>query len=632
VSELKKKSILLVEDDGLIALATRRILESAGYEVTVSHTGEKALEMVSGSFVPDLILMDIDLGQGMDGTETAQRILGQHVLPVVFLSSHAEPEIVARTETITSYGYIQKGLPDTILLTSIRVAFHLWDAHRRVVESESLQTNLFEQVPGAIYQFQYFPDGTSRFPMASGNIWLVYEVTPEEVVDDAGPAFRRIHPADFDLVVSSIVRSRDTMEDWELDYRVLLPSRGERWLRGRARPEQLDDGSVLWHGYISDVTERKLAELQSAVQHEIIQTIDDGVIAADHTGVTTSNTPAAAAHYLEAELYALIQRDPEIFTFLREGSLDGIWYWDLEKPDHEWMDNRFWKLLGYHPETKQHDPSEWQNLIHPDDLKIALKNFHAHLEDPKHPYDQVVRYTHREGKTVYVRCRGLAIRDEDGKPLRMLGVHNDITELMTTISTEKMLRHELNHRVKNNLAIVKSLISLKQYDNHGATDLSDILHQVDTIRLLHEQLQSSEELTSLELKPYLKSIIASVVDSSVRVEISGPDVEVSSKTAVPLGLVVNELATNAVKHGFSGDTEKRFTVKIVEVGNTSDRVGIVVSNTGLPFPAHLDVNNAPSLGLRLVTSLVEQLESHLVLEREPHPVFQFDVPCKAVGT
>ncbi|MBN2658594.1 MAG: PAS domain-containing protein [Spirochaetales bacterium] len=136
-----------------------------------------------------------------------------------------------------------------------------------------------------------------------------------------------------------------------------------------------------------------------------------------------------AEHYLKEELYNLIAGDPLIFEFIQEGSLDGIWYWDLENPDQEWMSPRFWTVLGYDPDTKAHDPIEWQNIINRDDLSIALSNFEKHLADPNHPYDQIVRYTHRDGSTVWIRCRGMAIRDDNGKPLRMLGAHQDLTLL-----------------------------------------------------------------------------------------------------------------------------------------------------------------------------------------------------------
>jgi diguanylate cyclase (GGDEF)-like protein/PAS domain S-box-containing protein len=134
-------------------------------------------------------------------------------------------------------------------------------------------------------------------------------------------------------------------------------------------------------------------------------------------------------NYLQKELYELIKRESSIFEFLQEGTLDGIWYWDLEKIENEWMSPRFWELFGYDPSEKQHLASEWQDIIDPDDLEIALENFNKHLENPDHPYDQIVRYTHKDGSSVWVRCRGIAIRDSAGKPIRMLGAHNDVTQM-----------------------------------------------------------------------------------------------------------------------------------------------------------------------------------------------------------
>ena len=83
--------------------------------------------------------------------------------------------------------------------------------------------------------------------------------------------------------------------------------------------------------------------------------------------------PAEDNHYLRNELYELIQHDPSVFDFLQEATLDGIWYWDLIHPEHEWMSPEFWLLLGYSPADKQHLASEWQDLIHPDDLVEAKK-------------------------------------------------------------------------------------------------------------------------------------------------------------------------------------------------------------------------------------------------------------------
>jgi PAS domain S-box-containing protein len=156
-------------------------------------------------------------------------------------------------------------------------------------------------------------------------------------------------------------------------------------------------------------------------------------------------------HYLKKELYSLVKSDDRFFDFLQAGAMDGMWYWDLETQADEWMNPRFWELLGYDPREKAHLASEWQDMIFQEDLETALDNFKKHCADPNHPYDQVVRYRHKDGSTVWVRCRGMAIRDETGKPIRMLGVHTDLT-------AQKMAEEELRNTVES---LQKALAEIK---------------------------------------------------------------------------------------------------------------------------------------------------------------------------
>ena len=136
-------------------------------------------------------------------------------------------------------------------------------------------------------------------------------------------------------------------------------------------------------------------------------------------------------NYLQHELYQLILSDTKYFDFLHEGSLDGIWYWDLTDMEQEWMSPKFWITFGYKPSEKKHLASEWQKMIYPEDLELTRKNLQQHLENPHHAYDQVVRFKHKNGLPIWVRCRGMAIRDEkSGEPLRMLGAHTNITKQM----------------------------------------------------------------------------------------------------------------------------------------------------------------------------------------------------------
>ena len=131
---------------------------------------------------------------------------------------------------------------------------------RKAEESLNLLNNLAQRVPGVIYQFRMYPDGRSCFPFSSEGIQDIYEVRPEDVREDASVVFARLHPDDYDAVAKSISESARTLQPWRSEFRVDLPRQGLRWRQGFAQPEKLDDGSVLWHGCITDITERKIAE------------------------------------------------------------------------------------------------------------------------------------------------------------------------------------------------------------------------------------------------------------------------------------------------------------------------------------------------------------------------------------
>ncbi len=131
---------------------------------------------------------------------------------------------------------------------------------RKAEESLKLLNNLAQRVPGVIYQYRLYPDGRSCFPFSSDGIRDVYEVSPEAVREDATAVFARLHPDDYEAVAASIADSARTLQPWRSEYRVVLPVQGLRWRQGFAQPERLEDCSVLWHGCITDITERKLAE------------------------------------------------------------------------------------------------------------------------------------------------------------------------------------------------------------------------------------------------------------------------------------------------------------------------------------------------------------------------------------
>src|SRR6056297_1832527 len=137
------KKILLVEDEALIAMNEAQMLKKHGYEVVTVYNGEKAIEAVDSDPDVSLILMDIDLGKGKDGTEAAEEILSHHNVPIVFLTSHLEKEYVDRVKKITRYGYVLKNSGEFILIESINMAFELFEANCEVKERENRYKTIF---------------------------------------------------------------------------------------------------------------------------------------------------------------------------------------------------------------------------------------------------------------------------------------------------------------------------------------------------------------------------------------------------------------------------------------------------------------------------------------------------------
>jgi PAS domain S-box-containing protein len=125
MGDAERKILLLVEDEAIIAIAEASLLKKNGYEVLTAYSGPSAIETAQKRSHIDLVLMDIDLGAGMDGPRAAEIIMSSVNIPVLFLSSHTEPEIVAKTEGISSLGYVLKNSGDTVLLASIRMALKL---------------------------------------------------------------------------------------------------------------------------------------------------------------------------------------------------------------------------------------------------------------------------------------------------------------------------------------------------------------------------------------------------------------------------------------------------------------------------------------------------------------------------
>lgn len=248
--ERNTKTILLVEDDIIIAKYEALELEEYGYSVIVVHNGRDAVEECLSNNKIDLILMDINLGPGMDGTRAAEIILNEKDIPVVFLSSHTNPEIVERTEKITSYGYVVKNSGMTVLDASIKMAFKLFEAKQverakeeALRKSEEKYRLLFNTVQQAfavhelIYN-DYSADIPSKHGTPEGHVpvkrFMSFPVFESDRIVAVGAVANKVEPYDIldaDSLLSiyermwSIVRRKEAEERLlksENKYRLLV--------------------------------------------------------------------------------------------------------------------------------------------------------------------------------------------------------------------------------------------------------------------------------------------------------------------------------------------------------------------------------------------------------------------------
>ena len=172
----RRRTVLLVEDEPAIALLETRQLEGAGYRVVHAASGERAVaEAQRADPRIDIVLMEVDLAGGMDGAEAARAILQTREVPIVFVSSHTEPEIVERTDGIMAYGYVEKSWGEVVLLASLRMAFRLFEAtHSPARTNDELFLNsVLESVQDGISVLN--PDLTIRHVNSVMRRWYPHE-------------------------------------------------------------------------------------------------------------------------------------------------------------------------------------------------------------------------------------------------------------------------------------------------------------------------------------------------------------------------------------------------------------------------------------------------------------------------
>ncbi len=330
-----------------------------------------------------------------------------------------------------------------------------------------------------------------------------------------------------------------------------------------------------------------------------------------------------------------LRRSEERLQLALEASGDGIWDWNIVT-NEIYYSPQYFQMLGYHPDELPHTVDTWTALMHPDDLPWVLELLDRHFANPAVCYEFDYRLRTKTGDWKWVADYGKVVaRDATGKPLRMIGTHRDVSDrkhaqdrIAASLQEKEVLLKEIHHRVKNNLQIVDGLLKMqsrRSTDPQASAVLRDSQSRIASIALVHEKLYRSEDLANIDFGQYLRDLTIHLFESynvssdriQLRNRVNGVHLEI--ETAIPCGLIVNELVSNSLKYAFPADRSGSIVIDLRQIA--VDHFTLIVEDDGIGLPPTFNIHQTRSLGMTLIQGLVEQLEGTLAIATSPGTKF-----------
>ncbi len=366
-----------------------------------------------------------------------------------------------------------------------------------------------------------------------------------------------------------------------------------------------------------------------------------------------------------------IKESEERYRIVTEQTGQLIYEYDIGKNEVYWKGS-IEKITGYTPEELINIGMEfWINTVHPEDRnkvcdqKIKGCSYNSDFIRGMKNFHLEYRFRRKDGKYIYVEDNGVCLQKGSYLTNKVFGVMKDITERKKAEENLAKIgearKKEIHHRIKNNLQVISSLLDLQaeKFVSCTACDTSKVLeafreskNRVISMALIHEELYESREVSMLDFAAYLQKLTKDLF-RSYNIRSSGIKIslEVEEKTfleidtAVPLGIIVNELVSNSLKYAFRSREDGKIQIKLCKEDNKEDKNTrldkkkedtkktnfiLTVSDNGVGIPESFSLENSETLGLQLISILVDQLEGKLELKTDSGTEFiiRFAVPDK----
>ncbi len=305
----------------------------------------------------------------------------------------------------------------------------------------------------------------------------------------------------------------------------------------------------------------------------------------------------------------------------------GSWEWDLETLELN-CSKEFYNIIRVDPIEFGNTYQSMMNIIHPDDRLVITESLNGAL-NKSIPFANDYRILRPDGTVRILSSKGEVIKDSNGKPLRIVGTEQDITEqkladekIKSSLKEKEMLLQEIHHRVKNNLQVISSLLRLQSRyinDQKSIDIFKETQNRVRSIAILHEKLYQSDDLAKIRFDDYVKILAEDLLyfyeldKSNIKMNIDVEEVSLNIETAIPCGLLIDEMVANSLKYAFPNERTGNITIELHS--DDDNRFYLSVSDNGIGISGEVDPEKTDTFGMQLIKYLTKQLKATIELDR-----------------